>query len=152
MVELLMHGIHIIADSNKSLKKQVFLCLHKFFLHSNYHFPMKRSPMQLQLIVHEKNIPILIKKLNCRNANITSKDESGSHPPIACEMEPGLSHDCDAVMRNLHGRLKVLGCFRAYGLNSFVFSKFICFMRTISLLVNIILTYIVSSSVYYIAL
>ncbi|CAL9158663.1 unnamed protein product [Musa hybrid cultivar] len=109
MVELLMHDIHIIADSNKSLKKQVFLCLRKIFLHSNYHFPIKRSPMQLQLIVLEK--------LNCRNANITSKDESGSHPPIACEMEPGLSHDCDAVMRNLHGRLKVLGCFRAYGLN-----------------------------------
>ncbi|THU65199.1 hypothetical protein C4D60_Mb05t01150 [Musa balbisiana] len=35
----------------------------------------------------------------------------------ACEMESGLSHDCDAVVRNLHGRLKVLGCFRAYGLN-----------------------------------
>ncbi|CAL9098796.1 unnamed protein product [Musa acuminata var. zebrina] len=148
MVELLMHDIHIIADSNKSLKKQVFLCLRKIFLHSNYHFPTKRSPMQLQLIVLEKNIPILIKKLNCCNANITSKD--GSHPPIACEMEPGLSHDCDAVMRNLHGRLKVLGCFRAYGLNCFVFSKFICIMRTISLLVNIILTDIVSS--YYIAL
>lgn len=32
-------------------------------------------------------------------------------------MESGLSHDCDAVVRNLHGRLKVLGCFRAYGLN-----------------------------------
>ncbi|CAL9751242.1 unnamed protein product [Musa acuminata subsp. burmannicoides] len=117
MVELLMHGIHIIADSNKSLKKQVFLCLRKIFLHSNYEHANKRSPMQLQLIVLEKNIPILIKKLNCRNANITSKDESGSHPPIACEMEPGLSHDCDAVMRNSHGRLKVLGCFRAYGLN-----------------------------------
>lgn len=38
--------------------------------------------MRLRLIVPEKNIPTLMEKLNDWNANVTSKDESGSHPSV----------------------------------------------------------------------
>lgn len=42
------------------------------------HFPVKRSPMRLRLIIAEPNLFTLLEKLNAWNANIVSKDESGS--------------------------------------------------------------------------
>ncbi|XP_009384217.2 uncharacterized protein LOC135652410 [Musa acuminata AAA Group] len=104
MIERLMHEIHFAVDPNKSSKKQALEVIREL----QKHFPIRRSPMRLRLIVPEKNIPTLMEKLNVWNATVTSKDESGSHPSVVCEMEPGLFRDCDAVMRNLQGRLEIL--------------------------------------------
>lgn len=46
------------------------------------HFPIKRSPMRLRLIVPEKNFSVLIDKLNGWNANVVSKDESGNQQSV----------------------------------------------------------------------
>ncbi|KAJ8510912.1 hypothetical protein OPV22_001346 [Ensete ventricosum] len=104
MIERLMHEIHFAVDPNTSSKKQALEVIREL----QKHFPIRRSPMRLRLIVPEKNIPTLMEKLKDWNANVTSKDESGSHPSVVCEMEPGNFRDCDAVMRNLQGRLEIL--------------------------------------------
>lgn len=46
------------------------------------HFPIKRSPMRLKLIVPEQNISSLMEKLNAWNASVVLKDESGSQLSI----------------------------------------------------------------------
>lgn len=42
------------------------------------HFPIKRSPMRLRLIVPEQKFSSLSENLNAWKATIVSKDESGS--------------------------------------------------------------------------
>lgn len=46
------------------------------------HFPIKRSPMRLRLIVPEKNFSVLMDKLDGWNARIVSKDESGNQQSV----------------------------------------------------------------------
>lgn len=46
------------------------------------HFPIKRAPMRLRLIVPQQNISSLSEKLNGWDAKIVSRDESGSHISI----------------------------------------------------------------------
>jgi len=46
------------------------------------HFPIKRSPMRLRLAVIGQNFPYLLEKLNAWDANVVSKDESGSHQSV----------------------------------------------------------------------
>ncbi|KAI3880148.1 hypothetical protein MKX03_008183 [Papaver bracteatum] len=60
------------------------------------HFPIKRAPMRLRLILNEWN------------AEVVSKDESGNHLSLVCEIEPSIFRDCDALARNLHGRSEIL--------------------------------------------
>ncbi|KAG6509453.1 ribosome maturation protein SBDS-like [Zingiber officinale] len=104
MIERLMHEIHFAVDPNQSSKKQALEVIREL----QNHFPIKRSPMRLRLVVPEKRFSTLMEKLSDWNANITSKDESGNEPSIVCELEPGFFRDCDAMMRNLQGRLEIL--------------------------------------------
>lgn len=46
------------------------------------HFPIKRAPMRLRLIVPQQNISSLSEKLNGWGAKIVSRDESGSQISI----------------------------------------------------------------------
>ncbi|OMO60557.1 Ribosome maturation protein SBDS [Corchorus olitorius] len=71
-------------------------------------FPIKRSPMRLRLTVPGENFHALSDKLNEWSATIVSKDESGSQLLLVCEIEPGMFRECDALVRNLQGRLEIL--------------------------------------------
>nr|GME00974.1 ribosome maturation protein SBDS [Ipomoea batatas] len=72
------------------------------------HYPIKRAPMRLRLTIPgEQNFSIL-EKLKEWNAGVISRDEAGSQLSIICEMEPNLFRDCDALIRNLQGRLEIL--------------------------------------------
>jgi hypothetical protein len=46
------------------------------------HFPIKRSPMRLGLTVSGQNFSTLLEKLGAWDANVVSKDESGSRQSI----------------------------------------------------------------------
>ncbi|XP_021675732.2 uncharacterized protein LOC110661414 isoform X2 [Hevea brasiliensis] len=72
------------------------------------HFPIKRSPMRLRLIIAKPNLSTLLEKLNAWNATIVSKDESGSQLSVICELDPGFFRECDVMVRNLQGRLEIL--------------------------------------------
>lgn len=104
MIERLMHEIHFAVDPHNSSKKQALEVIREL----QKHFPIKRSPMRLRLIVSEKSYPSLLEKLNTWNANIISKDESGDQPSIVFEIEPGLFRECDTLKRTLQGRLEIL--------------------------------------------
>ncbi|TQE13555.1 hypothetical protein C1H46_000886 [Malus baccata] len=62
------------------------------------HFPIKRSPMRLRLIVPDHEFSSLSEKLTAWNASIISKDQSGSQ----------ISTDAEGLMMKLHGRYEVL--------------------------------------------
>ncbi|KAK1322779.1 hypothetical protein QJS10_CPA02g00916 [Acorus calamus] len=72
------------------------------------HFPIKRSPMRLRLVIPIRNFTSLMEKLNTWNAVITSKDESGDQSSVVFEMDPGFFRECDTLVRNLQGRLEIL--------------------------------------------
>ncbi|XP_072999682.1 uncharacterized protein [Typha latifolia] len=105
MIERLMREIHFAVDPHTSSKKQALEVIREL----QKHFPIRRSPMRLRLVIPEKNLSALMEKLNGWNVSITSKDESGNQPSVVCEIEPGLFRDCDALVRNLQGRLEILG-------------------------------------------
>ncbi|KAJ9675134.1 hypothetical protein PVL29_024186 [Vitis rotundifolia] len=104
MIERLMHEIHFSVDPNSSSKKQALEVIREL----QKHFPIKRCPMRLRLTVPQQNFSSLLEKLNVWNGSIVSKDESGGQLSIICEMEPGIFRDCDALVRNLQGRLEIL--------------------------------------------
>ncbi|GMH00882.1 hypothetical protein Nepgr_002721 [Nepenthes gracilis] len=104
MIERLMREIHFAVDPNSSSKKQALDVIHEL----QKHFPIKRSPMRLRLTLPGQNLSPLLEKLNIWNANIMSKDESPSQLSVICEMEPGFFRECDALVRNLQGRLEIL--------------------------------------------
>ncbi|XP_059632922.1 uncharacterized protein LOC132275442 [Cornus florida] len=104
MIERLMHEIHFAVDPHNSSKKQALEVIREL----QKHFPIKRSPMRLRLDVPEQNCPSLLEKLNTWNTSIVSKDESGTQLSVICEIEPGYFRDCDALVRNLQGRLEIL--------------------------------------------
>ncbi|XP_022749278.1 ribosome maturation protein SBDS-like [Durio zibethinus] len=104
MIERLMHEIHFAVDPHSSSKKQALEVIRE--LQKN--FPIKRSPMRLRLTVPGQNLHSLCEKLNEWSATTVSKDESGSQPSVICEMEPGIFRECDALVRNLQGRLEIL--------------------------------------------
>ncbi|XP_031503702.1 uncharacterized protein LOC116266582 [Nymphaea colorata] len=104
MIERLMHEIHFAVDPHSSSKKQALEVIREL----QKQFPIKRSPMRLRLIVPEKNMSPLMEKLNAWNASIASKEVSGNHLSVVCEMEPGFFRECDSMMRNWQGRLEIL--------------------------------------------
>ncbi|KAL3840064.1 hypothetical protein ACJIZ3_024655 [Penstemon smallii] len=104
MIERLMHDIHFAVDPNSNSKKQALEVIREI----SKQFPIKRSPMRLRLTVPEQNISSLLEKLNEWNSTIVSRDESGSQMIVTCELEPNLFRDCDALVRNLEGRLDIL--------------------------------------------
>ncbi|KAM3730744.1 hypothetical protein ACB098_12G109500 [Castanea mollissima] len=104
MIERLMRDIHFAVDPHSNSKKQALEVIHEL----QKHFPIKRSPMRLRIGVLEKDFASLLEKLNAWNASITSKDESGSHPSVICEVDPGLYRDCSEFVSSLQGRFEVL--------------------------------------------
>ncbi|CAK9134243.1 unnamed protein product [Ilex paraguariensis] len=104
MIERLMHEIHFAVDPHNSSKKQALEVIREL----QKHFPIKRSPMRLRLTVPEQNFSSVLEKLNTWNASVVSRDESGSQLSVICEIDPGFFRDCDALVRNLQGRLEIL--------------------------------------------
>ncbi|KAI3464608.1 hypothetical protein Pfo_021271 [Paulownia fortunei] len=104
MIERLMHDIHFAVDPSSSSKKQALEVIREL----QKHFPIKRSPMRLRLTVPEQNMSSLLEKINYWNSTVVSRDESGNQLSIICELEPSLFRDCDALVRNLLGRLDIL--------------------------------------------
>ncbi|KAL3592510.1 hypothetical protein D5086_011150 [Populus alba] len=104
MIERLMHETHFAVEPHNSSKKQALDVIREL----QKHFPIKRSPMRLGLTVSGQNFSTLLEKLAAWDANVVSKDESGSRQSIICEMDPGFFRDCDALVRNLQGRLEIL--------------------------------------------
>ncbi|XP_052202454.1 uncharacterized protein LOC127808116 [Diospyros lotus] len=104
MIERLMHEIHFAVDPHGSSKKQALDVIREL----QKHFPIKRSPMRLRLTVPVQKLSSVMEKFSFWNASVVSKDESGSQLFIIFEMEPGFFRDCDALVRNLQGRLEIL--------------------------------------------
>ncbi|KAJ0972095.1 hypothetical protein J5N97_020054 [Dioscorea zingiberensis] len=104
MIERLMHEIHFAVDPHNSSKKQALEVIREL----QKHFPIKRSPMRIRVIIPEKNFSPLLEKFEEWNTNVVSKDKSADHLSIVCEMEPGFFRDCDALVRNLQGRVEIL--------------------------------------------
>lgn len=104
MIERLMHEIHFAVDPHNSSKKQALDVIREL----QKQFPIKRSPMRLRVIVPEPKFSSIFEKLSEWHATIVSKDESGSQLSAICEIDPGFFRDCDAMVRNLQGRLEIL--------------------------------------------
>ncbi|PIA47718.1 hypothetical protein AQUCO_01400367v1 [Aquilegia coerulea] len=104
MIERLMHEIHFAVDQNSSSKKQALEVIREL----QKQYPIKRAPMRLRLIISKEKFSSLLEKLDVWSTNIVSKDESGDHLSVVCELEPGYFRDCDALVRSLQGRLEIL--------------------------------------------
>ncbi|PKA47517.1 hypothetical protein AXF42_Ash014713 [Apostasia shenzhenica] len=104
MIERLLHEIHFAVDPQSNSKKQALEVIKEL----QKHFPIKRAPMRMRLIIPETNLSTLMDKLGGWNANIVLRDESGSQPSLVCEIDPGLFRDCDSFVRGLQGRLEIL--------------------------------------------
>ncbi|KAL7155766.1 hypothetical protein ABFS83_03G098200 [Erythranthe nasuta] len=104
MIERLMHDIHFAVDPNSSSKKQALDVIREL----QKHFPIKRSPMRLKLTVPEQNMSSLLEKITEWNSTVVSKDESGNQQSVICELDPSIFRDCDALVRNLQGRLDIV--------------------------------------------
>ncbi|KAF9600999.1 hypothetical protein IFM89_014984 [Coptis chinensis] len=104
MIERLMHEIHFALDPHSSSKKQALEVIREL----QKQFPIKRAPMRLRLIIPQEKFTLLSEKLNAWKTNIVSKDESGEHLSVVCEIEPSYFRDCDAMVRNLQGRVEIL--------------------------------------------
>lgn len=104
MIERLMHEIHFAVDPHNSSKKQALDVIREL----QKHFPIKRSPMRLRLTVPGQALSSVSEKLNEWNSSIVSKEESESQLSVICEMDPSFFRDCDAMVRNLQGRLEIL--------------------------------------------
>lgn len=104
MIERLMHEIHFAVDPHSSSKKQALEVIREL----QKHFPIKRSPMRLRLLVAEKGISLLMDQLSSWNAVTVSKDQSGNQFFVICELDPSFFRDCDALVRNQQGRVEVL--------------------------------------------
>ncbi|CAL2275976.1 unnamed protein product [Prunus armeniaca] len=95
---------NVSKDPHRGSKKQALEVIHEL----QKHFPIKRSPMRLRLIVPEEEFSSLSEKLTAWNATIVSKDQTGSQISIICELDPGFYRDCEGLMMKLHGRYEVL--------------------------------------------
>lgn len=104
MIERLMHEIHFAVDPHSSSKKQALEVIREL----QKHFPIKRSPMKLRLTVTEQKLSSLLDKLTPWGATILSKDEAENQLSVICELDPGFFRECDALLRNLQGRLEIL--------------------------------------------
>ncbi|XP_051139897.1 uncharacterized protein LOC127257489 [Andrographis paniculata] len=104
MIERLMHEIHFAVDPGSSSKKQALEVIREL----QKHFPIKRAPMRLRLTIPQPNKSSLMEKIDSWNSTVASRDESGNQFSIVCELEPSLFRDCDALVRNLQGRLDIL--------------------------------------------
>jgi ribosome maturation protein SDO1 len=105
MIERLMHEIHFAVDPNTSSKKQALDLIKEL----EKHYPIKRAPMRLRLIVPQGSFPSLLDKISSwEGTTISSRGESGNEPSVVCEIEPSLFRECDALVRKMQGRLEIL--------------------------------------------
>ncbi|XP_020588768.1 ribosome maturation protein SBDS-like [Phalaenopsis equestris] len=81
MIERLMHEIHFAIDPHSSSKKQALEVIKEL----QEHFPIKRAPMRLRLIVPEIYLSSLMDKLGEWNANVILKNASGGMPTITVQ-------------------------------------------------------------------
>ncbi|KAI4339307.1 hypothetical protein MLD38_024266 [Melastoma candidum] len=104
MIERLMHEIHFAVDPHSNSKKQALEVIKEL----QKHFPIKRAPMRLRFTVTKENSPSLLEQLSSWNGTIVSKHESSTDISIICEVDPSVYRDCEAVVRNLQGKVEVL--------------------------------------------
>lgn len=104
MIERLMHEIHFAIDPHSSSKKQALEVIKEL----QEHFPIKRAPMRLRLVVPEQYLSSLTEMLGGWNANVVLRDAAGGMPTVICEIDPGHFRDCDAFVRGFQGKLEIL--------------------------------------------
>ncbi|KAI3856339.1 hypothetical protein MKW92_000345 [Papaver armeniacum] len=105
MIERLMREIHFSVDPHDKPKKQAIQVIREL----QKHYPIKRAPMRLKLVVPEEGLPFLMEKLNAWNAEIVSQDGYGNQlVALVCEIAPSFFRDCDTLVRNYHGRVEIL--------------------------------------------
>ncbi|KAH9317283.1 hypothetical protein KI387_019052, partial [Taxus chinensis] len=104
MIESLMHEVHFAVDPHKNSKQQALDLIREL----QKHFPIKRSPMKLRLVIPESQDDNLLKKFEAWNASIESKEVSGNQISVVFQMEPAYFRDCDALVRECKGRLELM--------------------------------------------
>ncbi|KAI3925917.1 hypothetical protein MKW98_028053 [Papaver atlanticum] len=105
MIERLMREIHFSVDPHDKPKKQAIQVIREL----QKHYPIKRTPMRLKLVVPEEGLPFLMEKLNSWSAEIVSQDGYGNQlVALVCEIAPSFFRDCDALVRNYHGRVEIV--------------------------------------------
>lgn len=104
MIERLMHEVHFAVDPHKSSKQQALELIREL----QKHFPIKRSPMRLRLIIPEIQEANFLQKLQTWNPCIVSKEVSGNQLSMVCQIEPVYFRDCDGLVRDCKGRLEIL--------------------------------------------
>ncbi|RZC68782.1 hypothetical protein C5167_031909 [Papaver somniferum] len=105
MIERLMREIHFSVDPHDKPKKQAIQVIREL----QKHYPIKRTPMRLKLVVPKEGFPFLMEKLDAWNAEIVSQDEYGNQlVALVCEIAPSFFRDCDSLVRNYHGRVEIL--------------------------------------------
>lgn len=104
MIERLMHEVHFAVDPHKSSKQQALDLIREL----QKHFPIKRSPMRLRLVIPEIQEANFLQKIQTWNPCIVSKEVSGKQLSMVCQIEPGYFRDCDAIVRDCKGRLEIL--------------------------------------------
>lgn len=104
MIERLMHEVHFAVDPHKSSKQQALDLIREL----QKHFPIKRSPMRLRLVIPEIQEANFLQKIQTWNPCIVSKEVSGNQLSMVCQIEPGYFRDCDAIVRDCKGRLEIL--------------------------------------------
>uniref|UniRef100_A0A0C9QM00 TSA: Wollemia nobilis Ref_Wollemi_Transcript_25443_1397 transcribed RNA sequence n=1 Tax=Wollemia nobilis TaxID=56998 RepID=A0A0C9QM00_9CONI len=104
MIERLMHEVHFAVDPHKSSKQQALDLIREL----QKHFPIKRSPMKLRIVIPDNQEGNLLTKLETWNTCMESKDVSGNQISVVCQIEPGYFRDCDTIVRECKGRLEIL--------------------------------------------
>eukprot|EP00249_Psilotum_nudum_P011103 c22967_g1_i1 orf=99-1223(+) len=104
MIERLMRDVHFAVEPHTSSKKQALELIREL----ERQFPIIRARMRLQLVVPIKEGPNLINKLKSWSAFIEQPLETNSSFSVICQVEPGCFRECDALVRDLYGRLEML--------------------------------------------
>uniref|UniRef100_A0A0D6R5I9 U1-type domain-containing protein n=1 Tax=Araucaria cunninghamii TaxID=56994 RepID=A0A0D6R5I9_ARACU len=104
MIERLMHEVHFAVDPHKSSKQQALELIREL----QKHFPIKRSPMKLRIVIPDNQEGNLLRKLETWNTCMESKEVSGNQISVVCQIEPGYFRDCDTIVRECKGRLEIL--------------------------------------------
>ncbi|BAF22712.1 uncharacterized protein [Oryza sativa Japonica Group] len=104
MIERLMHDVHFAVDPNLTSKEQALKVIKKL----TEHFPIKRAPLRVRFTAPKSKFASLTEKLEEWNANVISKDESGSQPSVVCEIEPSILRSCEERLKDVQGRVEVL--------------------------------------------
>uniref|UniRef100_A0A0D9X3L1 Ribosome maturation protein SDO1/SBDS central domain-containing protein n=1 Tax=Leersia perrieri TaxID=77586 RepID=A0A0D9X3L1_9ORYZ len=75
MIERLLHDVHFAVDPNLTSKEQALKVIKKLM----EHFPIKRAALRMRFTAPKSKFAEQIEEWN---ANVISKDESGSQPSV----------------------------------------------------------------------